>query len=208
MFCKNCGKEVENDTKFCPSCGTVLNLEEKKQEVPVRDDEIVLTLKPRFISISALLMIIPPTFFFSIWCGVFLGGISQIFFAQHGGVNIWPFLIFAILPLLIIPPASYFMALGKNRNTIYKFYRTKVEYHEGFLGKDTKTLSYNRVLETELRRGVIQQQFGVGSVFLSTGGAAISGAGGNGVSIADIPNPEENYKLIKDLIDKCPKSRN
>ena len=25
MFCKNCGKELTNDTKFCPACGTAVN---------------------------------------------------------------------------------------------------------------------------------------------------------------------------------------
>lgn len=25
MFCRNCGKEIENNTKFCPNCGTSVN---------------------------------------------------------------------------------------------------------------------------------------------------------------------------------------
>lgn len=205
MFCKNCGIEVENDAKFCANCGTVIGLQEKKQEVYVSDDEIILTLKPKFISLAILLKIIPTTIFFSIWCSLFVGGITQVFFITHGGANFWPFVIFAILPWLINPPLSYFTALGQNRNTVYKFYRTKVEYQEGFLGKDFKTLSYNKILETELKRDIIQQWFGLGSVFLKAGGASVLGSG---VIIANIPNPEANYKLIKDLIYNCPTSKN
>lgn len=203
MFCKNCGKEIEDDSKFCPNCGTALNYEVRKQESPLNDNEIVLTLKPRFIWPAVLFVVVPSTLFFSIWCAIFFGGMAQMYFYNHGGVNYAAFIVCGLLPLLTIPPINFFVALQKNKNTIYHFYKTKVEYHEGFLGKDSKTLSYSKVLETELRKGLIQQNFGVGTIYLSAGGVSIAGASaGNGVTIADIPNPDENYKLIKNLIDK------
>lgn len=33
MFCKNCGKEIENNVKFCPECGASQILEEQKTAV-------------------------------------------------------------------------------------------------------------------------------------------------------------------------------
>lgn len=38
MFCKNCGKEIENGAKFCPHCGTSQGLSQHVVEpVPVKD---------------------------------------------------------------------------------------------------------------------------------------------------------------------------
>lgn len=36
MYCKNCGMEVENDTNFCPACGT--NLKQKVQQPSKQGD--------------------------------------------------------------------------------------------------------------------------------------------------------------------------
>lgn len=32
MFCKNCGKEIDDNTKFCMNCGSSVNGDNKKQE--------------------------------------------------------------------------------------------------------------------------------------------------------------------------------
>ena len=34
MFCKNCGKEIEEDVKFCPECGTA---QEKAESVAMEN---------------------------------------------------------------------------------------------------------------------------------------------------------------------------
>lgn len=202
MFCNNCGKQLEDGANFCPSCGTAAGQAEAPKTT-INDNEVILTIKPKFIGFLIWMKIIPSTLFLSFWCGGFLGGLSQMFFGNHHELNPIPFLVFGILPLIIIPPATYFIALGKNKNTIYHFYKTKVEYHEGFLGRDSKTLSYNKILETELNKGIFEQHFGIGTVFLSTSGVSMKETmGGNGITMTNIPNPDENYKLIKDLIDK------
>ena len=36
MFCKDCGKEIEDDSRFCPSCGV-------RQDVEVVQTEAVIT---------------------------------------------------------------------------------------------------------------------------------------------------------------------
>lgn len=57
MFCKNCGKEIEEDVKFCPECGTnqsksgSLNIQEDKEfdtngsEKPLNDANSAQTNK-------------------------------------------------------------------------------------------------------------------------------------------------------------------
>lgn len=33
MFCKNCGREIPNETKFCSNCGTAIETSTKTEEV-------------------------------------------------------------------------------------------------------------------------------------------------------------------------------
>jgi uncharacterized membrane protein YvbJ len=41
MFCKNCGKEIPEESKFCPSCGEqISNMAENKQEEQKEQDSI------------------------------------------------------------------------------------------------------------------------------------------------------------------------
>ena len=58
MFCKNCGKEIENDSKFCPKCGAKQkdesnNVEESKYDNPTNVLKICI-----WLAISALLIIL------------------------------------------------------------------------------------------------------------------------------------------------------
>lgn len=200
MFCQNCGKPIEDNAKFCTSCGAATNIENTNparhagSTANVDDNEIVLRIKPKFLSLPIILT----SFLIAIFCAGTFG--VQLYVVSS--YNLLLVIILVVLLLIFIPPLYYFYALGKNNNTVYSFYKTKVEYHEGFLGRDTKTLKYSRILETELRRGLIQQYYKVGTIYLSTGGMAISGnTTGNGVLIKNIPSPDENYLSIKKLID-------
>lgn len=39
MFCKNCGKEIAEDAKFCPSCGATIGIETNTQAVKTENNE-------------------------------------------------------------------------------------------------------------------------------------------------------------------------
>lgn len=43
MFCKNCGKEIKNESKFCPYCGGKLHKDERKQQFA--ESEIIQRMK-------------------------------------------------------------------------------------------------------------------------------------------------------------------
>ena len=58
MFCKNCGQELDDSSKFCPTCGTdntntvdVIdnNPVEKNEQTLNKDDEVVPTKNSAFI---------------------------------------------------------------------------------------------------------------------------------------------------------------
>ena len=38
MFCKNCGKEISNDSKFCQFCGTPMDATVATEQVAVSDN--------------------------------------------------------------------------------------------------------------------------------------------------------------------------
>jgi len=196
MFCKACGKPIEENAKFCPNCGTGTMQDNSN---PISDSVVLLTLKPRFITLTAILKSLPTSLFIVIMGASLFSGVAGAYFKDYSAI---PVIIVAVIALFCVIFLSCFFAFETNKKTIYHFYKTKVEYHEGFLGKDTKTLKYNRVLETELKKGIIQQIYGVGSIYLTTGGVSASGSS-NGVFIIDIPNPDKNYRVIKELIDNC-----
>lgn len=39
MFCRNCGKEIENGSRFCAFCGAQLNADSKSVEAPIIEDK-------------------------------------------------------------------------------------------------------------------------------------------------------------------------
>lgn len=43
MFCKNCGKEIEENVKFCPYCGTQITIESHSDEKIVDTKEEINT---------------------------------------------------------------------------------------------------------------------------------------------------------------------
>ena len=43
MYCRKCGRELSEDTKFCPKCGTSIEVTEKKNEIVKNGD----TEKPK-----------------------------------------------------------------------------------------------------------------------------------------------------------------
>ena len=56
MFCKNCGKEIEEDVKFCPECGTA---QEKAESVAMENGNLGLPqntgMSPKSRTIVALI---------------------------------------------------------------------------------------------------------------------------------------------------------
>lgn len=46
MFCKYCGAHLENDAKFCPSCGKPVEAETTEPEIKIDNDYVVAENKP------------------------------------------------------------------------------------------------------------------------------------------------------------------
>lgn len=171
MLCENCKKEIDNDAKFCPFCGESIVISKE-------NEQILFTLKPIFlINYRTLAISIPVSLFLAIFLVMFFGFWSFIF-----------------TPIFI-----HFALKGYYELKSYNFYPDRIESVSDFIVKQRTTLKYKNIVSTELKKGVIQQDYNLGTIILGTGRMDLGGM----MIISDIHNPDENYEKILELINKA-----
>jgi len=115
----------------------------------------------------------------------------------------FPFLFFGGLFFFGVPFLVYFAKKKTYSKTEYKFYRDRLEYAEGFWTAEKKTIKYDKVTETALRRGIIQKRYNLGTIFLTTAATGFSqGRAMSGIRVRDIKDPEKVYEDVQRLIGK------
>ena len=84
---------------------------------------------------------------------------------------------------------------------MYKFYADRLEYAEGFWTAEKKTIKYDKITETNLKRGMVQKKYNLGSIILSTPATSNEqGKSNSGIKILDIEDAEEIYEKVQHLI--------
>jgi len=204
MFCAECGNKIEENANFCPRCGTPVKIDARPPAAPTRDNnEPVLTIRPVFIPWVTVASILPLQLFMTLWGGGFFGGFSM-FGAKALNLPLpgWStFVFFGLLFFLGIPVLAYTSKKRTYCKTEYKFYPDRLEYAEGFWTAENKTINYRSITEANLRRGVIQRKYGLGTIYLATPATGISqGRAVSGIKIEDIPDCEKIYNTIRELI--------
>lgn len=104
MFCENCGQEIENGAKFCPSCGTrcggEANVPARQQPVPKWEAESDARggVSPKSRLIAALLA------FFLGWLGIHRFYVGKIGTGIMQILTSWCFIgeIWALIDFIII----------------------------------------------------------------------------------------------------------
>src|SRR5690606_1993976 len=111
-------------------------------------------------------------------------------------------------PTLICAGAAFFATplivyIGKRFNyqrAEYKVFDDRLEFEEGFLTINKKTVRFKDVREVSLRRGILQRAAGLGSIYLATQATgllnfanpfAVFGFGNtsaSGINIRDVPH--------------------
>jgi len=119
------------------------------------------------------------------------------------GIPKWfPFVFFGALAFFGIPLLTYYAKKRTYEKTEYKFYSDRLEFAEGFWTVENKTVKFKNVTEANLRKGVIQKNYGLGTIILSTPATGFQqGRARSGIRIADIENPDHVYNKILKLID-------
>jgi membrane protein YdbS with pleckstrin-like domain len=204
MFCKECGTKISDDAKFCSSCGTSTSPIQTEKKSTYDSGLPLITTRPVFIPWVAVASVIPIQIFMTIWAGGFFGGFS-LFGIEALGLNIpsWlPFVFFASLAFFGIPWLTYYAKKRTYEKTEYKFFSDRLEFAEGFWTIENKTVKYKNVTEANLRKGVIQKNYGLGTIILSTPATGSQqGRARSGIRIADIENADSIYTKILELID-------
>jgi len=176
----------------------------------IGDDSI--SVRPVFIGWIAFLIQLPLQLFFTVWAGVFFGGMSQAtgLFDRNSRS---PFIFFAALAFFGVPIVAYF---GKRLNysrTEYRFFHDRLEFEEGFFSINKKVVLYRDVREVTLHKGVFQQLYGLGTIYLATLATGSSGnfspfvalgfgnVSSSGVSVRDISEPDQTFEKIRQLVD-------
>ncbi len=158
--------------------------------------EAKLVLKPRFLGWMSV---------FPIAINSAIGGLGMLgfaFFANHiikGGIPL-PIKIMLglafILFVFVVPFVAYVLKRNTYSQTEYRFFDDHLEYAEGFLNVENKSIQFDKVQESSMTRGVIQKTYGVGTIVLKTAGQSPN----SGIYLRDIESPEDIYDTVKQIL--------
>lgn len=205
MFCSKCGKEMAEDARFCASCGASVSGTQASQAEEPDTGEPLLVLRPRFIGWVTALSVLPIQLFMTVWGAGFFGGFGLS--AVKGlGLPLPPWFTFVFFGCLFFFGIPFFVYTAKKRTyaqTESRFFRNRLEYAEGFWTAENKTIKYDKITETAMRRGIIQRKYGLGTIFLATPATGFQqGRAMSGIRIRDVEEPEKVYEAVEKLTGK------
>lgn len=199
MFCRNCGTEMSDTARFCPKCGTERMGVQTNEKNIAEDNSVKFSLKPEFNMLYQTLT--------TIWRGLLL--LLLIGYCITGFALFMYFPIMPIIFLVIYVVVKLIFGKMQYDNLEYNFYATKVEYIDGFLNKEQKELKYKYIREVTMSQSIFERICHIGTikVFTNASSGYASGShnsmkGRNGLYIHCVKNVEEQYKLIKQIIDE------
>ncbi|MFT5050443.1 MAG: membrane protein YdbS with pleckstrin-like domain [Chlamydiales bacterium] len=198
MRCHQCSSENSVAARFCDGCGAPL-----AGAAPDVGglEETTLVVRPTFVPRAALLSALPLQLFLTIWGGAFFGGFSQLVIDGFGlPIERWvPFPVFGALFFFGIA-LFFYKAQGRSyEQTEFRFTRFKLDYFEGFLTIEEKTIPLANVAEVSLRRGLVQKRHNLGTIVLKAPTPGVGAAAG--IQLHDVENPEDVFEAVKGLVD-------
>lgn len=204
MFCKNCGSIMNDTARFCAKCGYDRTGGQVQRTEKVEDNRIRFQLKPEF---NVLYKLCHNIFLSIIYMVCICFGITNLY-------KLWfvypKTLMITIAIMMIYVIAKMIFEKMQYRDLEYNFYTTKIEYKDGFFNKEEKELKYKFIREITMSQNILQRFCGIGTIRIFTN--ASSGGyntgnhnnmrGRNGISIHCVENVQEQYRIIKQIIDE------
>ena len=113
MYCKYCGKQIEDDSFFCKYCGRKILDRERMYPLPKK-----VGLKEKFTSLPQRhqIAIILYTIWLLGWVCILIGNSNERLFAQ---LYVLPFFLFTILFPFIIVSSIYIYKLRNNKKNVH-----------------------------------------------------------------------------------------
>lgn len=160
------------------------------------------TLKPQLISWVVIVRSLPMTLRFTILAAAF-GGTAAFFMSllQFAHYTLWwPFIYCGLAAFIIVPLIVLFIFYRTYAETEYKFFEDHLEYAEGFWTIDHKTIAYRHITQVNMRRGIIQRLYGLGSIYLAVPSGIVQRGGFSGIMIHDVKEPEKVYAKVQEIL--------
>jgi membrane protein YdbS with pleckstrin-like domain len=170
------------------------------------------SLKPVFIGWLTIISLVPLQLFFTFWAGLFFGALASFFF-RNILTPFVPATICAGVAFFGIPLTFLMVKKLNYERTEYRFFDDRLEFEEGFFSRNKKVIMLRDVREVSLRKGLLQRQCSLGSIYLATpatGALSSSNAfatvgfgsvSSSGIIVRDIRDPDQAYARISELIE-------
>ena len=151
----------------------------------------VVEYRPRFVLWTSFFAQVPLQLFFAFWSGGFVGGMLQSMLPRVAASLSFagnPFVSIGVLVFVMFPVVTLVTKAMNYGNTIYRVFPDRLVVEEGFLTQHRKEIALSGVREVNLRRGILQQMIGLGSVYVATQ-ATGNGEGWKSFSALGVPAP-------------------
>ena len=155
-----------------------------RSNVPLFELKPVFLIKLVLLRSIVLMLMIPPLILSSP-TGEFT---SSLFIFAFG------LFFVALIGVIVLSKLTY-------RATKYVFFPNCIEYFEGFLNQNLKTLPVSKVIGVNLKRSVLQRMFNLGTIIIETPNTVASSYGqiNGGIVMKDLEKSVEMYNKIKEL---------
>ena len=133
--------------------------------------------------------------FGNLFLWIFLGAWFGSFLISLGLIGLTIFIV-AFTSLLAI---SISMSKSNLKKTEFKFYNNRIEYYEGFLTKNRKTINYENISNISQTTGIIEGKFNLGTIYIDTAGSSNKG---HELMMNYLENSDQIYNWMSTHINK------
>ncbi len=171
-------------------------------------DVPALELRPKYYMGLFLIQNLLVHLFLTFWAGMFFGTFGtflipagfEIIGLEPPKVNY--FLVIGVAVFIFLPIIRLYLTKKNYELSSFKFYEDRVEFLEGFLTKQRKTVYYDQVSEVSLTEGFFQRQYSLGTIVLSTRAtsAGEDDSGKSGVRVNNVENSEALFDQVKKIV--------
>ena len=148
------------------------------------DDKYLFKIKPKYHFLTTM---IPESIslylLFIVWC--FGAGMGLSDFSVFLGFML------ALVPWIVLFVSPYMTYLSY-KQTVYIFYKDHLEYKEGFLTQNLKSLPQEKMVSVYLKKSVFQRMYDVGTIQVEV-------HSGESISLKDVEQPQKIYDCLKEI---------